>query len=119
MTGSDGLCAPLLSPQEGAAVVSGDAGEKAAAADPLFSCQIERSLSAEPARGSPAWPLHLESAGLCKGGAGAGQAPGSALQGAICFPPRRSPGAPVPAAAVGLGGRMVGCSMGLPGDREA
>lgn len=36
VSGSDGLCAPLLSPQEGAAVVSGDAGEKAMAAIPLF-----------------------------------------------------------------------------------
>lgn len=39
VTGSDGLCVPPFSPQEGAAGVSGDAGEKAMAADPPSSCQ--------------------------------------------------------------------------------
>ena len=71
-----GLCAPLLSPQEGAAVVSGDPGEKAAAADPPFSCQMARSRSAELGRGSPSlatalrdhWSLHGLS--RCRAGPG-------------------------------------------------
>lgn len=66
-TGSNRLCATLLFPEEGAVVVSGDAGEKAAVDEPLFSYQTSRSLSAELARGSPSWLLCLETTGLCMG----------------------------------------------------
>ena len=67
VAGSGRLSVSLLSPQEGAAVVSGDAWEKAAAADPLSSCQIAHSLSAGMASGSGTWPLCLGTAGCCWG----------------------------------------------------
>lgn len=98
VTGSDGLCVPPLSPQEGAAGVSGDAGEKAMAANPPSLCQNSAFPRSRAGKRRPAAaPRNRRSLrvqqvqGQAPGKASQGQALGKASQAAIFFPPAAQP----------------------------